>query len=82
MNATTQSILAGIVRHLVTTGAGVLVAHGYIQSSQSEQVIGAVMVLIGVGWSWWQKNGQAAVAAELAQLKARKPAAAPAQVKS
>lgn len=72
MDQTTQSILAGIVRHLVTTGAGVLVAHGYIQSSQTEQVVGAVMVLVGIGWSWWQKQGQAAVAAELDRLKVAK----------
>lgn len=79
MDSTTQSIVAGIVRHALTTGAGMLVAHGYIQSSQTEQVVGAAMVLIGVGWSWWQKSGQAAVAAELAKLKAQR-AAAPAQV--
>lgn len=79
MDEATQSILAGIVRHLVTTGAGVLVTHGYIQSSQTEQVVGAVMLLVGIGWSWWQKNGQAAVKAELDLLKARASAKAQAQ---
>lgn len=77
MDKATPAILAGIVRHLVTTGAGVLVAHGYIQSSQTEQVVGAVMVLVGIGWSWWQKRGQAAVAADLDKLMAAKAAQKP-----
>ncbi len=57
-----QTVLGLIARHALTTLAGVLVAHGYLGSSGTEQFIGAGMMLAGVGWSWWQKSGQAQVA--------------------
>lgn len=41
----------GLIRHGLTTGAGILVTHGVIGSSDSEAVVGAVMALIGVIWS-------------------------------
>ena len=72
MDDTTKAIVAGIVRHGLTTLAGALVAHGYLDSSGTEQFVGAGFVLLGVGWSWWQKSGQAAVSAELAKLKGAK----------
>lgn len=59
MDETTQAIAAGIVRHLLTGAAGVLVSAGYLQSSQTEQFIGAGMLVVGIAWSWWQKKGQA-----------------------
>ena len=72
MDSTTQAILAGIVRHVLTGAAGMLVTAGYLQQSQTEQFIGAGVMLAGIAWSWWQKSGQAAVAAELAKMKAAK----------
>ena len=46
-----QKILGGILRHGLTYGAGVLIAHGYLQSSQSEMLISASMALAGIVWS-------------------------------
>ena len=63
-----HTILGLIARHALTALAGVLVAHGYLQSSATEQFISACLLVIGVGWSWWQKTGQAQVAAELAKI--------------
>ncbi len=68
MDETTQAIAAGVLRHVLTAGAGILVADGYIQSSQTQQAVGAVMFLIGVGWSWWQKTGQAQVTTLLKKM--------------
>lgn len=65
----TQTILGLIARHALTTIAGFLAAHGYLGSSTTEQFVGAGMLILGVGWSWWQKSGQAAVAARLDKLK-------------
>jgi hypothetical protein len=66
-----QTIAGLIARHALTSIAGVLVAHGYLQSSATEGFIGAGMLIAGVAWSWWQKSGQAALAAELAGFRAR-----------
>lgn len=57
-----KPILAGIVRHALTTAGGALVANGYMQSSQTSDFIGGGMVIAGIAWSWWQKEGQAEVA--------------------
>lgn len=69
-----KPILAGMVRHLLTTAGGALVAGGYIQSSDEAAFIGGGMVLAGIIWSWWQKRGQAKVLAIIAKMH---PVAAP-----
>lgn len=43
--------LGGVIRALLTTFSGSLVTHGYISSSQSEQIIGALATLFVAGWS-------------------------------
>jgi hypothetical protein len=65
-----QPIAAGLLRHVLTAGGGVLLAHGYVSSSGSEQIISAGMILGGAAWSWWQKVGHAQVAADIANLRA------------
>lgn len=68
-----KSAIAGQVRHVLTGAAGALVVNGAIQSSQTDAFVsiggGIVMYGIGAVWSWWQKDGQALVAARLAKLK-------------
>jgi hypothetical protein len=67
-----KPILAGIVRHALTTAGGALVAGGYMDSSQTSAFIGGGMVVAGIVWSWWQKEGQAEVAAMLKKVTAKK----------
>lgn len=69
-----KPILAGMVRHMLTTAGGVLVADGYMSSSDMAGFVGGGMVLAGVAWSWWQKEGQKKVVAALAKMK---PVASP-----
>lgn len=64
-----KPILAGVVRHFLTTAGGALVAGGYMQSSDTSAFIGGGMVVAGVVWSWWQKEGQAKFIALLAKMK-------------
>lgn len=73
-NETLQPILAGIVRHALTSLGGALVAGGYIQSSQTASFVGGGMVIAGAIWSWWQKDGQKKIIATLAKMK---PVASP-----
>jgi hypothetical protein len=68
MDSTTQAIAAGILRHFLTSAASLLVANGYLQSSGTEQFVGAGLFLAGIAWSWWQKTGQAEVSALLKKV--------------
>lgn len=63
-----KPILAGLVRHGLTSLGGALVAGGYMQSSDTSAFIGGGMVIAGMAWSWWQKEGQAQVSALLKKM--------------
>ena len=47
----TFSLISGLARHLLTTAGGYFVAKGYIDATSVADVVGAVMVLLGTGWS-------------------------------
>lgn len=68
MDETMKQIIAGMVRHGLTTLGGALVAGGYMDSSSTSAFVGGGMVLAGVAWSWWQKRGQAQAMAILAKM--------------
>jgi hypothetical protein len=51
--------ILGVARHLLTFGAGYLVARGFIDESTAEALVGAVLTLIGVGWSIYDKQTRA-----------------------
>jgi len=63
-----KPVLAGLVRHTLTSAGGALVAGGYMSSSETSAFVGGGMVLAGVAWSWWQKEGQAKFIAILAKM--------------
>ena len=46
-----DGVLNGLIRHLLTTVGGSLVAKGYIGESELELTAGAIATLIGVIWS-------------------------------
>jgi len=79
MDEANKTVLALVLRHGLTTLGGMLVSSGYINSSEASGLVGSGMVLAGVGWSWWQKKGQAALREELARWRASAnvPASAP-----
>lgn len=52
---TVSDILGGVVRHLVTSAGGGLVAHGFINSDQLTQLAGAAALVVGIAWSAYQK---------------------------
>lgn len=63
-----KTVLALMVRHGLTTAAGILVTHGYMASSGTEQFVSAGLFLAAIVWSWWQKSGQAQITALLKKL--------------
>ena len=46
----------GLLRHVLTFGAGFLVTSGLVEASDVETGVGAVMALVGIGWSFWAKR--------------------------
>jgi hypothetical protein len=51
LTKTQDSVLNGLVRHILTAGGGYLVAKGMIDEGGMETVIGAIIALAGVVWS-------------------------------
>ncbi|HEU0310666.1 MAG TPA: hypothetical protein VFR36_05560 [Sphingomicrobium sp.] len=47
--------VSGLIRHVLTFGAGYLVAKGLIDETMTAEVVGAAMTLIGLVWSWMSK---------------------------
>ena len=52
----TWDLIQGLVRHLLTTAGGVLVADGVLNTDQLNQGAGALCVLIGIAWSAYNKH--------------------------
>lgn len=50
-----QDTILGILRHVLTTAGGVLVSDGLVSQSQLADGAGALCVLIGIGWSVYNK---------------------------
>lgn len=48
--------ISGVLRHLLTAGAGFLVAKGYFDAGMTDQIVSAVLLLAGVVWSWRSKS--------------------------
>lgn len=49
------AIAASVVRFALSTVGGGLVTKGLITGSQEADIIGALLALLGVGWSMYQK---------------------------
>jgi hypothetical protein len=46
-----DSVLNGIVRHILTALGGALTTKGYIGEGELELAVGAIVTIIGVVWS-------------------------------
>lgn len=51
-------MIFGLLRHVLTMGGGALVTAGYVSAGDVETITGAVMALIGVAWSAYDKRGR------------------------
>lgn len=49
------AIITGIVRHAMTFGGGFLVTKDLTTMIEWETAIGAVITLVGIGWSIYEK---------------------------
>lgn len=55
-----KSLFLPIVRHVLTTAGGGLVASGTLTDGDVQTSVGAIMALIGVGLSVWNAKNQKA----------------------
>lgn len=49
-------IVGGIIRHVLTVLGGGLVTQGLLESEQLTAGVGAILTLLGIAWSVWQKS--------------------------
>jgi hypothetical protein len=56
MNTINKEQFLGVVRHILTFVGGILVMRGQLDTLGQEQLIGSVMTLAGVVWSYWIKK--------------------------
>jgi len=56
MEKTKDTVLNGILRHVLTAGGGALVTRGVVTSGELEMVVGAIITLAGVIWSAMAKK--------------------------
>lgn len=56
MDDTTMQQVWGAIRTLLGVGAGVLIGKGIVDSATATTVIGALMTLIPLAWSAWDKK--------------------------
>lgn len=55
----TKDAILGLVRHVLTFGAGWLVAQNFVTASGAETAVGAIVALVGVAWSIFDKKKRA-----------------------
>ena len=51
LTKTQDTVLNGIVRHILTAGGGALVTKGMIGQTELELVVGSIIAIAGVVWS-------------------------------
>ncbi len=61
-----EDVLA-IIRHLLTTAGGALVADGVLSSAEAQDGVGAIIVLAGISWSLFNKYQHRQALAAVAQ---------------
>ena len=54
----TPEMIGGIVRAILASIGGSLVAAGYLDQATLQAGIGAIVTLITIGWSIWAKKGK------------------------
>lgn len=52
----TQSVLTGVIRHVLTLASGVLVTHGVVDADLASQLVGVGMGVVGLLWSATSKQ--------------------------
>lgn len=65
----TQTILALILRHVLTAAGAIAVAKGYATDDMISQIIGALSTIGGLVWSVYQKHATGALTSDSSTTK-------------
>jgi hypothetical protein len=57
----TQSQVGGVIRNVLSYGGGFITAHGWLDSATTQQLLGALLPLISIGWGIYSKHQDAKV---------------------
>lgn len=71
MQALAQPIMMGVLRHLLTWAAGLIVAKGWLDEDTAMSLLGALIGLIGAFWSAQDKKNRTLTPHSLAPVQAR-----------
>lgn len=55
LDSVVSKVVLGIIRHAVTAWGGTLVAKGLASSDQINQIVGAIMVIVPIAFSIYDK---------------------------
>ncbi|MBL4784189.1 MAG: hypothetical protein JKY49_02050 [Cohaesibacteraceae bacterium] len=50
--------ILGMVRHALTFGGGLVVGKGWIDKAMMVEIVGALVTLIGIAWSYYAPEKQ------------------------
>jgi hypothetical protein len=56
-----KDLITGVLRHVMTVAGGSLVTQGYFDDATLQAGIGAVLTLVGIVWSIWEKTQRSRV---------------------
>ncbi len=65
------TLATGVIKKGLLVAGTSLAGHGIINSNQTETFVSIGMVLVGLGWSFWNDYGKAIVLSQLEVLKAK-----------
>lgn len=51
-----RAALLGVLRHALTTLGGSFVTSGLLSADELQQLVGAVLTMVGIGWSVIEKR--------------------------
>ncbi len=53
-----KDVILGFIRHLLTFGGGLVASSGFILASDVELGVGAIVTLVGIAWSAFDKRSR------------------------
>lgn len=54
-----EPLVMGVARHVLTAAGGALATAGYLDASQAQGFAGALLTLVGIAFSVWDKRHRA-----------------------
>lgn len=59
LRITMKDMILGIVRHVLTAAGGTLAGNGVLTDADANVAAGAIITLLGIAWSVWDKKKKA-----------------------